>query len=144
MHNNVFMAMALCGCGFTIKAQRDNARVRYISTKTEKLDAAQKVKDCRDEKVTVEVSKTAISIAPANSPAETLTGNFTNVSCVWKEAFSKGKTIIDATLSDLKGAHKDATITIEGTDGTITILLEEKDLPGCVKRLLVEKHEEVN
>lgn len=90
----------------------------------------------------VEVTKSAISIAEGSRPV--LTGSINNVSCVWKEAFAKGKTIIDTTLTDIQGALKEATITIEGADGTITILLEDKACPGKITRLVVDRHEEVN
>lgn len=90
----------------------------------------------------VEITKSAICIADGNNPV--LTGSLDNVSCIWNEAFAKGKTIIDTTLTDARGTHKEATITFEGADGTITILLEDKGNPGLITRLVVERHEEVN
>jgi len=142
MQNNVFMAMALCGCGFSIKAQPANAKVRYVSSKTQRLGAACIVEDAREEKVTVEVTQTAIKIVHANKPTEILTGSFTNVSCLWKEAFSKGKTIINTTLNTPHGNTEKAIITIEAADGAITILVEGAGQPGKTL-LLIDRHEEV-
>jgi len=144
MQQNVFLAIALCGCGFTIKAQQDDASLRYVSNKTEDLDAANTIKGTKEEKVTVDITKTAIRIAPGDNPAKALTGSFTGVSCLWKEAFNNGKTIISTTLSDQQGHGKNATVTIEGADGKITILLQTQECPGCITRLLVDKHEELH
>lgn len=144
MEKNIFFAIALSGCGLGIKAQREDTKLRYISKKTENLDSTRKLTDTKDETVTVEVTKTGISIMPANHPSEALTGNFSHVSCIWKDAFTSGKTIIHAILSDPHGDPKDATITIEGSDGKITILLEAEEFPNSKLRLLVDKHEELN
>ncbi len=144
MQKNIFLAIALSGCGLSLKAQCDNARVRYISNKTENLDSTKTVRDTRDENVTVEITKTSISIIPGNNPDEALKGNFTDVNCLWRDAFANGKTIIKTTLSDPHGDPTTATITIEGADGKITILLEAKEFPDRKLRLLVSKHEELN
>jgi hypothetical protein len=144
MNKNIFLAIALCGCGFTIKAQCDKGKVRYISHKTENLDSLKKVQDTRDETVTVEVTKTGISIIPGDNPDEMLAGSFTDISCLWKDAFINGKTIIKTKLVDPHGDGNTATITIEGAAGKITILVEVKEFPDKKLRLLVDKHEELN
>jgi hypothetical protein len=144
MTQNIFLAIALCGCGTSIKAQRDNVKVRYISNKTEKLDAAKGIKDTLDERVTVEVTKTGISIIPASHPADALKGDIAEVGCIWKEAFSNGKTIINTVLTGQHGDPTNATVTLEGADGKITILLETQEFPGRKLRLLVDRHEELN
>lgn len=144
MQKNVFTAIGLCGGGFSMKGQGDNTRLRYTSNKTQGLDENKRVQYTRDEKVMVEVTKTAISIIPATQAGETLTGSFTDVSCLWKEAFNAGKTVISTRLCDKRGAGTPATITIEAADGKITILLEAAHNPGCNMRLLVDRHEEMN
>jgi len=143
MQQNILYAIALSGCGFGMKAQRGNAKLRYLSNKTEKLDCNKAVKDCRDEKVTVEVTNNAISIEPVNNPAETLTGNVTDVTCLWREAFVNGKTVIQTTLHNMQQQDRNATITIENLDGKITILVEAAGTPGIKTRLQVYRHEEL-
>ncbi|HWB25376.1 MAG TPA: hypothetical protein VG738_07840 [Chitinophagaceae bacterium] len=144
MQKNIFLAIGLCGCGFTMKGQGDNTKMRYVANRTQDLDAKDMVKTTRDEKITVEVTKTRISIKPANDRSKTLTGTFTDVNCLWKDAFVAGKTIIDTRLVDDEGDDKPVTITIEGVNGEITILLEAKTCPVQKLRLLVDKHEELN
>ncbi len=144
MTQNIFLAIALCGCGTSMKAQRDSVKVKYTSNKTENLDAVNRIKDTRDERVTVEVTKTGISIVPASHPADALKGDIEQVGCIWKEAFNNGKTIINTVLTGQQGDPKNATITLEGENGKITILLETQEFPGCKLRLLVDKHEELN
>ena len=144
MKQNIFLAIALCGCGATIKAQCDNGKLRYISNKTESLDLLKAIKDIRDEETMVELTKEQISIIPRGDIAEAMTGDFTDISCLWKDAFINGKTIIQANLLDAKGDPKTATITIESANGKITILVEAEELPGRKMRLFVNKHEELN
>lgn len=143
MQQNILYAIALSGCGFGMKAQRGNAKLRYLSNKTERLDSNKTVKDSRDEKVTVEVTNDAISIEPVNNPAETLTGNVTDVSCLWREAFVNGKTVIQTTLQNTQQQQKKATVTIESLDGQITILVEAAETPCIKTRLQVYRHEEL-
>ncbi len=144
MKKNIFLAIALCGCGVTIKAQCDNGKLRYTSKKTESLDASKMVKDTRDEEVTVEVTQKNISIIPRGDSGGALTGDFTDISCLWNEAFVNGKTIIHTTLTDPNGNPKCATVTIEGDNGKITILVEATEMPDRKLRLLVNKHEQLN
>lgn len=143
MQQNILYAIALSGCGFGMKAQRGNAKMRYLSNKTEKLDNNKAVKDSRDEKVTVEVTNNVITIAPVNNPAEILTGDVTDVSCLWLEAFVNGKTVIQTTLQNTQQQLKDATITIENLDGQITILVEAAECPCTKTRLQVYRYEEL-
>lgn len=143
MQQNILYAIALSGCGFGIKAQRGNAKMRYLTNRTDKLDSNKSIKDSRAEKVTVEVSNNAISIQPVNNPSETLTGNVTDVSCLWREAFVNGKTVIQTTLQNTQQQHKNATITIENLDGQITILVEAAETPCIKTRLQVYRYEEL-
>lgn len=143
MQQNILYAIALSGCGFGMKAQRGNAKLRYLSNKTEKLDGNKDVRDSREEKVTVEVTNDAISIEPANNPAETLTGNVKDVSCLWLDAFVNGKTVIQTTLQNTRHQQKTATITIENLDGQITILVEAVETPCIKTRLQVYRYEEL-
>jgi hypothetical protein len=122
-----------------LDAQCDK-KVVWTSAKEEFLDANGAVEQAQEDSVIIETSKTGITINHNNIPEDELKGTVTNVQCDWKEPYKNGKTIIKTNLTEASGeTNEDSTLTIEGKDGQITILLQMK---GRQLKVFVAKYEE--
>lgn len=122
------------------KAQCDQA-LQLSSEKTNLLNASYEKQGSRDEKTVVDITATTITIALNGNPDDALTGKVKEVQCNWKVPFKEGKTVIKTDLVDPSGDTKDATITIEGKNGIITLLAEIKEHPDQKMQLEVNKFE---
>ena len=105
------------------------------------LNASYQAQGSRDEKVVVDITATTITITPNGNAGDAMTGKIKDQQCDWKIPFKEGKTIIKTDLVDPSGDTKDATITIEGKDGKLTLLAEAKEHPDQKLQLEVNKFE---
>lgn len=135
--------LILSGLGMAAKAQCDKP-VRLSSSKTYYLNASYQVQGSKDENVIIDITKTSIAITPDGKPDDILSGTIKEMTCDWKVPFKEGKMVIKSDLIDASGDIKDATITIEGVNGKITLTAEAKEKPGQILRLEVEKFEQKN
>ena len=71
-----------------------------------------------------------------------MTGTIGSKACDWQIPFKSGKTVISAQLEDQSGDQKDATLTIEGKDGKVTLLAELKNMPDRKILIAIDKFEE--
>ena len=129
----------LSACSMAGFAQCDK-KVILHSSKTEYLDASYAVQRTVDEKSTVEIDKSGVTIAPGN--AERRTGAIQSDSCNWKVPFKEGKSIIKVIFTREDGTVRNATITIEGKDGKVTLLMEMAEMPDRKIRVSIDKFEE--
>ena len=106
-----------------------NSTLQLQSSKTQFLNASNELKGSKDERVVVDITKTSITITPNGNDGEALAGPIKEITCDWKVPFKEGKMVIKSDLSDPSGDVKQATITIEGKDGKVTLLAEAKERP---------------
>lgn len=137
------IAPLLITCMFNtaVFAQCDK-KILYTSVKQEWLNSKDEIQKNEQDKVTIEVSKTNIRLNHNDDPNDEMKGEIKDLNCNWAEAFKNGKTTIQAELTEGHNDVHDATITIEGKDGAIIILIELKDHPDMKIKAYVDKHEE--
>lgn len=111
------------------------------SSKTEHLDGDGVLQRTEDEKSTVEISKTHVTIRPGNEPRE-MKGEIKSNACNWTMPFKEGKSIIKAVFTENNGNVMHATLTVEGKDGKLTLLLEVEETPTRKIRVPIDKFEE--
>jgi hypothetical protein len=137
----ILLSMSLVmGIALALKAQC-NQTLQLSSEKTNLLNAAYQTQGSRDEKAVVDITTTTITITLNGNAADALTGKVKEVQCSWKVPFKEGTTVIKTDLVDPSGNTKDATITIEGKNGKITLLAEIKEHPEQKMQLEVKKFE---
>ncbi|MBD0288975.1 MAG: hypothetical protein ICV79_26655 [Flavisolibacter sp.] len=111
------------------------------SSKTEHLDANGTVQRTEDEKSTVEVNKTDVIIRPGNE-SHNMKGVIKSNTCNWSVPFKEGKSLIKATITNDNGNTMNATLTIEGKDGKLTLLMEVEEMPDRKIRVPIDTFEE--
>ena len=111
------------------------------SSKTEYLDAQGALQRTEDEKSTIEITKTEVTITPGNADHK-MKGTIKSHTCNWKVPFKEGKSVIQAAFSDEQKGTMNATITIEGRDGSVTLLMEAVEMPDRKIRVPIDKFEE--
>ena len=131
----IFLMVAGTTAGF---AQCDQT-VTLTSSKTNQFDDQGHI-DSRDEHTVITISKTEITIVPGSD--HKMTGPISSKICEWKTPFKEGKTVIKAKLSDENGDHeKNATITITGAAGKVTLTFEAEEMPGKKIQVIADKFE---
>lgn len=118
--------LLLSGIGITSYAQC-NQSVTFNSTKTDYLDASGSVQSSKAENTLVNFDNQDLSIV---SNGEQLSGAITSSSCDWKKSFSEGKTVLKANVSNQQGVSKSTTVTMEGKDGNVSLLIEMENSPS--------------
>ena len=122
-------------------AQCDKKTV-YTSMKEEWLNSKDEIQKTDQDKVTVELSKTNIVINHNDDPNDVMKGDIRTMDCNWTEPYKNGRTTIQAQLVEGNNDVHDATLTIEGKDGAMFILIELKDHPDMRIKAYVDKYEE--
>lgn len=141
MKKIILSALSVIGIAMAAHAQCDQT-VQISSSKTNMLDATYQVKGSKDEQVVVDITKTTITITNNGKTEDALTGQIKDMQCAWKVPFKEGKTVIQTDLVDRSGDVKEATITIEGKEGKITLIAEAKERPDQKIQLEVNKFEQ--
>lgn len=126
--------------GAAVNAQC-NQILQLNSAKTNLLNASYQNQGSRDEQTVIDITNSSITITPNGNAADALSGKIKEMKCDWKVPFKEGKTVIKTELVDPSGDTKDATITIEGKNGKITVLAEAKERPDQIMQLEVNKFE---
>ena len=104
--------------------------VILTSSKTDYLDGSGALQRTMDEKSLIEISQTRFARSEPGSDQNKMEGKVKSISCNWKVPFKEGKTVIQATMArEGSGETKDATITIEGKDGKVTLVMEIQQMP---------------
>ncbi len=114
-------------------------KVVWSSVKEEFLNDSGQVEHAGEDSVIIETSNTSVLVNHNNIPQDELKGTVTGISCDWKEPYKNGKTTIKTNLTEASGESNEGTITIEGKDGQISIILE---VHGKRIKIYVAKYEE--
>src|SRR4051812_39622364 len=141
MKKVILLMLVISACGTKSMAQCDK-KTLYTSNKQEWLNSKDEVQKKDSDKVTLEVSKTSITLKHNDDPNDQMQGDITSSNCNWADAFKNGKTTIQAKLTEGHNDVHDATVTIEGKDGAMFILIELKDHPDMRIKAYVDKFEE--
>ena len=104
-----------------------NQRVTFNCTKTDYLDGSGSVQQSKSENTLVNFDNQEVSIV---SNGEQLSGTVTSSSCDWKKSYREGKTVLKANVTGNKGDAKAATLTMEGKDGNVSLLIEVDNMPS--------------
>jgi len=133
--------LIICAFGTTGIAQCDK-KTLYTSVKQEWLNSKDEITKSEQDKVTVEINKTNIVLNHNDDPNDIMKGDIKNMNCNWTELYKNGKTTIQAELTEGQNDTHDATLTIEGKDGVMFIMIELKDHPDMKIKAYVDKYEE--
>ena len=137
----ILLSMLLAMGIVTAAKAQCNETLQLSSAKTNFLNASYQSQRSRDEKIVIDITTATITITPNGNAADAMTGKVKEVQCEWKVPFREGKTVIKTDLVDKSGDVKDATITIEGKKGKITLLAEAKERPDQKMQLEVNRFE---
>jgi len=142
---SILITCLLLAAGSTITMAQCDKKVSFSSSKTQHLDESGGLKQADDEQTVVEFNKTDISVSiNHDGQDEKMTGSVKSYVCDWTVPFKTGKTTMNVTLKKDDGDSRDFTLTIEGKDGAITLLAENKDHPDDKIKLESVKFEEKN
>jgi hypothetical protein len=142
MKKSILLLLLVIGALSTKSWAQCDKKIVYTSVKQEWLNSKDEVQKTDQDKITVEVTKTGITFNHNDDPNDEMKGDITASDCNWTEAFKKGKTTIQAKLTEGHGDVHDAAVTIEGKDGAMFIILELKDHPDMKIKAYVDKYEE--
>jgi hypothetical protein len=141
MKKIILLFLLACTLSMASNAQCDK-KVLYTSAKQEWLNSKNEVQKNDADKVTVEISKTSVILNHNDDPNDVMKGDIKNMNCNWNEAYKNGRSIIQKQLTEGANDVHDATITIEGKDGILFILIEMKDHPDMIIKAYIDKYTE--
>lgn len=119
-------------------------KILWTSGKQAFTNSKDEVQSETKDKITVEVSNTAIIFNHNDDPNDVMKGTVKEVTCNWTDAFKNGKTVIKAELTEGHNDTHDAVVIIEGKDGLVTIILQLNDKPDMKIKAFADKYEEKN
>lgn len=137
MKKILFAISLLLVCNAISFAQCDK-KIIITSSTTEYLDADSVLERTVEENTIIEINKPDITIRPGD---KTMNAVIISDSCNWKIPFKEGRTTFKVTFSDDQGNKMNATLTIEGKDGKLTLLVISEGSPTII-RVPIEKFEE--
>jgi len=118
-------------------------KVALTSSKTQHLDAQGNVSGVDEKKTIVEFNKSDINVTVSGDNGEhSLTGKVNSTECNWKRPFKDGETKLMVTLSNANDETRHFNMVLTGKDGKVTLTVLNKDEPGDILRLDIEKFEE--
>jgi hypothetical protein len=110
----------------------------YTASKVEFLNEDGTVHHSDQGKVVVEISPKEIMINHNDNEQDRMKGEVKDFKCDWKVPNKDGITTLKAILQENSGDLKDATLSIEGKNGQLTILL---NIEGRIVKIYVDKVE---
>ncbi len=125
MKKIIFSLLFISATGITTYAQC-NERVTFNTSQTDYQDG----KGTVAEKTSVVFDNTDVTILTNGNVDDQLVGTVLSSSCDWKKSYREGKTVVKANLSNKKLGSKNATLTMEGKDGNVSLLVEVADMPA--------------
>lgn len=138
--NKSFLFMLLLVFVSSLGHAQCTKKTMLYSSKTEYLNSSFEVDRTVEEHSVIEMSKTELVIAPGGADSK-MTGLVKSFECNWTTPYKEGKTVMKAALSDPHETKK-VTITLEGKNGKLTLLVEVDDDPGKKIRVAIDKFEE--
>lgn len=134
----VVVLLLAASAGF---AQCDKAVV-YHSDKQDRIDAQGEVVGNTADVIRLEFTKESISVG-VNEKTVEVTASIKEVDCQWKELYKEGKAVYKVTFQKPEtGETSEGSLTIEGKEGKLTILVEMARMEGKKIKLFVNKYEE--
>lgn len=115
--------------------------VTYFSGKAEFLDESGKVDRSEEGKVVVKVTQSHITLMHNDDDNDTMEGAITEKVCDWKTPFKTGKTTFNTSLVERSGESNDASVSIEGKDGKLVILINLKN-KGKILKLMPDNYKD--
>ena len=140
MKKLLFCFLILAAAFLNTRAQCGKKSI-LTSSQTEYLDASGTLQRTVDEKSSMEFDSTGLIIITANGDQK-MKGTIKMDSCSWKTPFKEGKLIIKSTITHDSGELMEATITIEGKKGVVTLYFESPQSPDTKIRVVADKFEE--
>lgn len=134
-HAIVFSLLLICG---TATFAQCGKKLVLNSVKTEYLDSTNTLQRSVDENTSIEINDSAITIKPADN---TIIGAVKSQTCSWSVPYKEGKSVIK-TLLKTNNDERNATLTIEGKNGVVTMLVEMAEDPNKKIRVTLTKFEE--
>lgn len=126
MKKLIFTMLLAIGCTATFA--QCGKTVILKSSETRKVTATGELIDTKPESAEVVISPTKVHVVPGDDPV--MEGDVKSITCDWKTPFKEGKMVVSTHLKRDDGNEFDATITIEGKDGKVTLTFESPDMQG--------------
>jgi hypothetical protein len=111
------------------------------SSKTEYLDGQNVLQRSVEENSTVLIDDSKVTITPGCGDRK-MVGVISSNDCAWKEPFKEGKSTIKAVFAEDNGEKRNVTLTIEGKEGKVTLLMEIKETPDRKIRIPINEFKE--
>jgi hypothetical protein len=141
MKNLLLIIVALFTLLATAKSQC-LAHIKYTAAKMEMVDSALNVRESKDVTTVFETTEKGFT-ATQEGDDNVFKGTLKSLTCDWKELYKNGKMQLICDIQSNNEDLHDVKITVEASDGKISILLDAKEHPGELIRLIVDKYEEV-
>ncbi len=142
MKKIISILVLLIACRVVSIAQCDK-KIILTSSTTEYLDSNNVVEKSVQENSTIKIDRsTSVTISPGNE--HDMKGTITTNDCDWKVPYKEGKSVIKSIITDESGNIKNATLTIEGKEGKITVTVEVVEMPGRKIRVPIDTFREEN
>src|SRR5256885_16522456 len=94
----LFLAIA-CTISMASNAQCDK-KVLYTSVKQDWLNSKNEIQKTDQDNVTVEISKTSVTLNHNDDPNDVMKGDIKSMDCNWAEVYKNGKSTIQAELTE--------------------------------------------
>ncbi|MDF2189415.1 hypothetical protein [Paraflavitalea sp. CAU 1676] len=115
--------------------------VVYHSDKQDRISPDGEVVGSKTDAIHLAFTKEGVSVE-VNEKVEA-TATIKEVDCQWKQLYKEGKAIYKVTFQKPEtGETSEGSLTIEGKDGQLTILVEMARMEGKKIKLYVSKYEE--
>ena len=115
--------------------------VVYHSDKQDRLSPDGEVTGNKTDAIHLAFTKEGVSVE-VNEKVEA-TATIKEADCQWKQLYKEGKAIYKVTFQKPEtGETSEGSLTIEGKDGQLTILVEMARMEGKKIKLYVSKYEE--
>ena len=125
----IILSLSLIACCGAAAIAQCNQTVRFISAKTDFVNATGATEQSKNEQTQITFNDSEMSLLVNGNVEEKQKGKVRSVNWGWKKNNREGKTILNALLTNKKGESKNATVTMEGKDGEINMLLEVDNQP---------------
>lgn len=135
----IALAFALVLAGTTISFAQCDKPVFLASSTTNYYNAKGELQRTKDEETLITLTKTEVIIAPGDEEHK-MTGPIKSYSCNWTMPYKEGKTVVTSVFTD-GGKELNATITIEGKAGKVTVTMVAAEMPDMKIQVVADKFE---
>lgn len=133
----IILSLLLMAAGGATFAQC-NQTSTFTASRTSYLNDKGVEERTKDEETIITFNKNVVDVSTNGS--HELDGTVKTYTCNWDKPYQNGKTVITTLIVD-GGQSLNATITIVGKDGKITLTFEAPEMPGEKIQLVATKFE---